>query len=301
MRPSRMKRVVVTGTSGRIGGAVRLCLAERYDVMGLDRVPSPLTDVVADVTDADALRAIFEGATAIVHSAGLHAPHVGELPDSEFEHVNVRGTEAVVRAAKAAGIRRLVLTSTTALYGRANGELDPSGAAWIDETTNPLPRTIYHRTKLAAEAVVRDAASSDMIMRVLRMSRCFPEPADVMAAYRLHRGVDARDVAEAHRLAIEHQGDPFELFVVSAPTPFEPSDAQALRSDAESIIRTRAPDVAALFDRRGWSLPRTIDRVYDPAVAMRALGWRPRYGPTEVAAQLDAGDVATVLPIEDRG
>ena len=121
-----------------------------------------------------------------------------------------------------------------------------------------------------------------------------------MAAYRLHRGVDARDVAEAHRLAIRHRGDPFKLLVISAPTPFERSDAQALRSDAEAIIRVRAPDVAALLDRRGWSLPRMIDRVYDPAVAMRALGWRPCFGPTEVATQLDAGDVATVLPIRTR-
>ena len=192
------------------------------------------------------------------------------------------------------------MTSTTALYGYANGELDLSRAVWIDETTNSLPRTIYHRTKLAAEAVVRDAASFDMMVRVLRLSRCYPEPADVMAAYRLHRGVDARDVAEAHRLAIRRRGDPFELFVVSAPTPFEPSDIQALRSDAEAIIRKRAPDVAELFDRRGWSLPRMIDRVYDPAVAMRALRWRACYGPTEVATQLDAQDVATMLPIGAR-
>ena len=56
MRSSRMERVVVTGTSGRIGGAVRLCLAEHYDVVGLDRVPSMLRDVVADVADADAVR-----------------------------------------------------------------------------------------------------------------------------------------------------------------------------------------------------------------------------------------------------
>jgi UDP-glucose 4-epimerase len=35
------------------------------------------------------------------------------------------------------------------------------------------------------------------------MGRCFPEPAPAMALARLHRGIDARDVAEAHALALD--------------------------------------------------------------------------------------------------
>ena len=60
-----------------------------------------------------------------------------------------------------------------------------------------------------------------MTVTSLRMSRCFPEPAEFMAWYRLHRGIDRRDVAEAHALALDRRGPP-ATYVISAATPFEP-------------------------------------------------------------------------------
>src|SRR5205814_4417378 len=109
--------------------------------------------------------------------------------------VNVGATKSVIATARAAGVRRIVFTSTTALYQRDG---------FVDETTEQRPRTIYHRTKLAAEALLRRA--SDLDVRIVRMSRCFPEPADLMAVYRLHRGIDVRDVADAHARALVFEG-----------------------------------------------------------------------------------------------
>jgi nucleoside-diphosphate-sugar epimerase len=136
-------------------------------------------------------------------------------------------------------------------------------------------------------------------MRVvaLRMSRCFPEPAPLMAAYRLHRGIDARDVAEAHALAAAADLDPWSVFVLSAATPFRRDDLDRLWHDAPAVLRERAPGLVAEFARRGWPLPPRVDRVYDAARAERALGWRTRYGFSEVLAQLDAGS-PEVLPAE---
>jgi len=283
----------VTGSGGRIGRAIVSRLAGEHDVVGIDRSPSAAVDRVADILDRDALAAACEGADAVVHVAALHAPHVGAVADAELERVNVEGTERVIEVASAAGARRIVFTSTTALYGA--GARPGASAAWLDEESEPRPLTIYHRTKLAAEARLREASGERLQIRVVRMSRCFPEPADLMAIYRLHRGIDARDVADAHAAALLHEGAPYRAWIVSGATPFRPSDGEALARDAPAVLRERAPDLVAAFAERGWALPRSIDRVYDPARAVRELGWRPRHGFGEVLAMMDDGD-AEVLP-----
>lgn len=296
-------KILVTGSSGRIGRAIRAELEARgHRVMGLDRVPAAGTDLVVDLGDAAALAAacapVLDTHTCIVHCAGLHAPHVGVLPDAEFQRVNVDGTRALAALALQQGVRHLVFTSTTALYGASSAAATPGAeTGWIDEDSVPQPATIYHRSKLAAEQCLKDASSSGALgVTVLRMSRCFPEPAPAMALYRLHRGVDARDVARAHALALERgpvAGEP--ALLVSGHTPFERSDAAALWQDAPAVLRLRAPALVAAFAQRGWALPARIDRVYCAARAQTALGWRPQMGPEEVLRQLDAG-APEVLP-----
>ena len=277
-------RVVLTGSSGRVGRAIFSALAGAYDIVGLDRSPFSTTHVVGDVADEALLHAAFEGADAVIHAAALHAPHVGTIADAEFSRINVEGTRLVAEAALAAGIRRLVFTSTTALYGDA---VAAGHCRWIDETTPPRPKTVYHRTKLDAEDILESLAGKAMTVRVLRMSRSFPESAGIMASYRLHRGIDIRDVADAHVAALSHAGGQFERYIVSAQTPFEIADCEALAGDAAAVIRLRAPALAEAFAHRGWRLPRAIDRIYDSSSAIRALGWRPHFGFAEVLAQLD--------------
>jgi nucleoside-diphosphate-sugar epimerase len=166
----------------------------------------------------------------------------------------------------------------------------------VDETLQPRPRTIYHRSKLAAEAVLQDSAHRlGLAVTALRMSRCFPEPAPQMATYRLHRGIDARDAAEAHALALAHGQPGFRILLVSGATPFLPEDCEALMADAPAVLRLRAPALVQAFEQRGWPLPTCIDRVYSPALAMAQLGWQARHGFEAVLAQADAG-APEVLP-----
>ena len=190
-------------------------------------------------------------------------------------------------------MRRLVFTSTTALFGKT---LDEGAAAWVTDETEPQPRTIYHRTKLAAEALLRQTADEQFAVRVLRMSRSFPEPADRMALYRLTRGVDVRDVADAHVAALTNGGPVYQNYIISGATPFRKEDCPALATDPAAVVRERAPALMKAFHRRGWSLPASIDRVYVSARAEEALGWRPRYGFDEVLAQLDRNSLE-VLPV----
>ncbi|GAP35956.1 UDP-glucose 4-epimerase [Piscinibacter sakaiensis] len=288
--------VLVTGASGRVGRAVWVRLARTGPVAGLDRAPSSTAQWVGELDDEALLERALAGRQALVHTAALHAPQVGRVPDAEFERINVAATRRLLRCAAAAGVRQVVYTSTTALYGAAS--TPPGRAGWVDEDTPPAPRDVYHRSKLAAEAVLAEAASAHgLAVTVLRMSRCFPEPASAMAVYRLHRGVDARDVAAAHALALARPGPPGQVrcFVVSGATPFLPEDAPALWQDAAAVLRQRAPDLVAAFAARGWALPARIDRVYDPARARAVLGWAPRHGWDAVLRALDACS-SEVLP-----
>ncbi|WP_415403619.1 NAD-dependent epimerase/dehydratase family protein [Tateyamaria sp. SN3-11] len=290
-----MARYVVTGASGRIGSAiVRLLSADHHSVIGVDRVASAHTKAIGDIRDLGFMARVSTGADAVIHTAALHAPHVPVTSEKEFVQINVDGTDTVLKAMQANGVKRMVFTSTTALFGYASQQ--DARASWIDETTRPRPRTIYHRTKIEAEQMLHAAANADLTVRIIRMSRCFPEPAPLMALYRLHRGVDARDVAQAHVRALKQDGAACDVFIISARTPFHKSDAEALWSDAASVVHLRAPDVAKAYAQRGWDLPQRIDRVYDSARAQAELGWQAEYGAHAVLDQLDAGSPEVLMP-----
>jgi nucleoside-diphosphate-sugar epimerase len=287
-------RVVVTGSSGRVGRAIVGTLAMAHQVVGIDRTSSPTTTIVGDILNSRLLQETFIHADAVIHAAALHAPHVGLLPDEEFLRVNVEGTRHVAEAALATGVSRLVFTSTTALYGNAP---TAGRCRWVQEDTPPEPRTVYHRTKLEAEHELERAACNALAVRVLRMSRCFPEPCEIMASYRLHRGVDLRDVAAAHVAALTDAGQSFQRYIVSARTPFLVEDCESLACDAVAVLKVRSPLLVQQFNQRGWVLPRSIDRVYDSTRAMRQLGWEPRFGFDEVLAQFDRRSPEVLPPM----
>lgn len=165
-------KVLVTGASGRVRRAIYIRLCSGHAVLGYDQAPSSTADIVASLEDTDRLRRALEGVNAVVHTAALHAPHVGLCSEAEFERVHVHCTAELLRLSLAAGIRRFVFTSTTALYGAA--ATPPGQAGWTAEDTVPQPRTIYHRTKLQAENLLEAAAGrGELEVTVLRMSRCF--------------------------------------------------------------------------------------------------------------------------------
>lgn len=266
-------RILVTGASGRIGGAIAARLSLRHQVTGLDLRPGPLTQVTGDVRDTALVAGHLAGADAVVHTASLHVPDLAARSAAEFHETNVAATRRLLAACGEAGVRRFVYTSTTSLYGDAM--LPGSGAVWVTEALVPQPRDVYDETKLAAEEACRDAARAGLACVALRMSRCFAEEPRLVAIYRLYRGVDAEDVAQAHELALGAPGCGFAVFNVSAPTPFLEPDCPRLLTDAAAVVQERHPWAAAEFARRGWELPRSIDRVYVVERAMAGLGYRP--------------------------
>ncbi|MFN8254040.1 MAG: NAD(P)-dependent oxidoreductase, partial [Bacteroidales bacterium] len=268
---------------------------QHYNVAGIDISPSSATSKIVDINDYEKLLRNFEGVDTIFHAAALHAPHVGIASEKEFYSINVDATEKICRAALETGVTQIIFTSSTALYGYAN--YGKGTAVWINEQTIPEPKTIYHKTKLEAENVVKEYSEKNLAISVIRMSRCFPEPAQMMAVYRLHRGVDYRDVAEAHILAGQlKKNKNFDIYLISADTPFLKADSQLLFENPETVIRVRHPLLAREFDNRGWKFPKCIDRVYDSSYSQKILGWRPKRGPLEVFRQFDNGDFEILPP-----
>ena len=268
--------VLVTGSSGSIGSAIATRLGHDAVVSGLDLVPGPATTGIGDIADADLVRAMMRGVNAVVHTAALHVPQLAGSSEDDFRRVNEGGTRTLLEAAVRAGVSRFVLTSTTSVYGCSERAGPP--ATWADESLPPQPADIYDQTKLAAEAECRDRAGRRMSAVILRMSRCFPEPVHLMAFYRMYRGVDRRDVAEAHYRAVVTPVTGSVTLNVSGASPFRREDLSALWDEPWPVIERRVPGVRAAFERRRWPLPSGIDRVYPIENATRVLCYQPRHG-----------------------
>ncbi|WP_108946468.1 NAD-dependent epimerase/dehydratase family protein [Shewanella halifaxensis] len=291
-------RILVTGSAGRVGRAIYIKLMRTHDVVGIDKTPCSTADYIGDIRDSALIEEVLENIDVIVHTAALHAPHVGLVPDSDFQSINVDATEKLVLAGIKAGIKHFIFTSTTALYGYAS--TPKSTAGWINEKVTPQPKSIYHTSKIAAETKLEEISNLFQLpVTVLQMSRCFPEPADLMAVFRLTRGIDARDVANAHLCAVEKRLSGFNRFIISGATPFHFSDCEALYTEAGAVIKRQCPEIALAFQQRSWQLPRSLDRVYDSSSAREKLGWSPIYGFESVLEMLDT-ETAEVLPVLKR-
>ena len=304
-----MMRVLLTGSSGWLGRFLAPRLrAVGHVVIGLDVAPGAETFVIGSVADRTFVeRACSDhGIEAIVHAGALHKPDITRVPAQAFVEVNVTGTLNLLQAAVAAGHDRFVFTSTTSvMVSQAVRQELGSAAVWLDEGAGPLaPRNIYGVTKLAAEGLCGlHYFEHGLNCVILRTGRFFPEEDDTLrelsgpnlkANEFLHRRLTVEDAAEAHVVALKRApAIGFGTFVISAPTPFVPSDAEALKRDAAAVVTRYFPGAPALYAQRGWRLPVSIGRVYDASEAQRVLGFRCE---TDFGRVLDALRAGRWLP-----
>ncbi|MBW4051066.1 MAG: NAD-dependent epimerase/dehydratase family protein [Proteobacteria bacterium] len=157
-------KALVTGATGFVGAAVvRALLAQGWQVRALVRRGSdrrnvaslPVEQVVGDLTDAASLRGALEGCGAVFHVAAdyrLWAPRPEEL-----YRANVEGTGHLLDAARGAGVRRIVYTSSVATVG-----LPADGRPGTEDTPVGLGEMIghYKRSKFLAEERARAAAAA---------------------------------------------------------------------------------------------------------------------------------------------
>lgn len=154
------EKVLVTGADGFIGShLVEALLKEGYAVRALSQYNSfnnwgwledienlRLEVVTGDVRDPNLCRHIAEGCDTIYHLAALIAiPYSYVAPDS-YVDTNIKGTLNICQAARDCGVKRLVVTSTSEVYGTA--QYVP-----IDEKHPKQPQSPYSATKIGADAI----------------------------------------------------------------------------------------------------------------------------------------------------
>jgi len=247
-------RVLVTGATGFVGGALVAALREhQHDVRALVRSRPRAEGLVAqgveltlgEVGDRQALADAVGGVQAVVHLAGLLAePHPGD-----FIRVNVEGTRNVVEAAEAAGVERLVFVSSVSASGPS-----PTGAP-LTETQPSSPASAYGRSKADAERLVR-AHGERLPYTIVRPPVVYgPGDRKLLPLFKLARLgvlpsagagtervslVHVRDLAVGIAAALEHPAAARDTFFLADP------DAPSLRELLRTIGLAAGADVHVL-------------------------------------------------------
>ena len=304
-------RALVTGATGKVGHATaRALLGAGHQVRALVRepvraagvLPAGVEAVAGDVTDVPSLEAAAAGCEVVFNAMGL--PEQWLADDGDFDRVNARGTENVVRAARGAGARRVVHTSTIDVFHA------PRGARFDESAVADYPKgTAYERSKQRAEELARAAADGMELVFVNPAAVYGPGPLGGASLERqlfqpLVRGrlpalvpggfgvVYSEGVGAGQLLAAE-RGRPGERYILC-------DEHVTLRELAQAVVRVagrgRVPPTvperaARMLSAAGEAVARVVRRpplvargeLYfllwnaapDSGKAQRELGWRP--------------------------
>jgi UDP-glucose 4-epimerase len=234
-----------------------------------------------DILDCAALERAFTGADVVVHLAALL--HVVNPPPSlsaEYQRVNVEGTRNVAEAARAAGVRRLVMASTIAVYGA-------SGGAILDESSMPRPETDYGRSKLESERVALSVPGRDgaPMTVVLRFGAIYG--ARIKGNYRrlvdtIRRGISIRVGSGTNRRTLIHERDAASAVVLAATHPAAAGEIYNATDGTTHTLKQIVQAMAASLGRRNIELviPLPLARIAAATVEIpfRLLRRRPPVG-----------------------
>lgn len=311
-----MERILVTGITGYIG---QHCAAELlrqgYEVVGTIRSRSKAADTrsaIANVApveklsfaEADLLSdkgwtEALNGCTYVLHVA---SPFLLAEPKDENELIApaVEGTKRVIAAAQRAGVKRLVLTSSTfaIIAGKNSGKYGPDD--WSDTEANI---GAYAKSKTLAERAAWEATKhGSMELTVINPGAVFGpslgakiDGQSVAMMTKMIAGkvpmipdmamgmVDVRDVAKLHVAAMTASGAAGKRFIACTAEPVEMATlAKVLREAGYKKAPSRkAPTFLlkfmSLFDREAQGMMPFIGKkaVLDNSSTLKVLNWKP--------------------------
>ena len=311
-----MTTVVITGVRGQVGRRVLQAVRTMGSVdrvVGVDvgEPDAPLPDDVefrrADVTDRDAIRAALADADVVVHLAAQVDP-IDDL--GHMRAVNVDGPQHVAEASLAAGARRLVMTSSTVVYGahpdntvplteesplRANpdfpyAEHTRDADRWLGQWADRHPEVTVTRLRLAT---VVGGGVENFFTRSLLAPR--------LPSVRGHRPpyqfVHVDDAVAAIARAVEHDLPGAYNVAAEGWLSFDEIAAILGRRALDVPEEVAFSAVERLAATGIWELPvGAVHYVMHPWVTsadrLVATGWRPRHSNRDAAAELarDLGD-----------
>ena len=302
---------VVTGGSGYFGSLLLARLrAAGYactsvDLNDAEDRPDAVRFVRADVRDAPAMARALSGAQVVFHN-------VAQVPLAKdralFQSVNVEGTRVLLEAARGNGVRKVVHTSSSAVYG-----VPPANP--VTEDTPAVPGEDYGRAKLDAERLCARYAAEGLDVSIVRPRtilghgrlgifqilfewiRTGQNVPVLGAGHNVYQFVHADDLAQACLLAAERPGaESFNCGAERFGTMRAALEALCAHAGTGSRVRSvpMAPAVAAmkLTSALGISplgayhaLMYGRSMYFDIAKAKRLLGWQPRYSNHEMLAE----------------
>ena len=161
-----MKRVLITGISGLIGGVLKEELTKNYEIFGLDRIPSEDSNLTAaDISDYQSILPAFKDIDTVIHlAANLNV----EASWEEVLPSNIIGTYNVFHAARQASVKHIIFASTnrvthgyekdepysSIVAGKYEG-LKPGEFPMISENLPVRPDSFYAVSKLFGENLGR--------------------------------------------------------------------------------------------------------------------------------------------------
>ena len=275
-----MRKVVVTGGSGRLGQfVIRDLLTHGYQVLSLDKIPPReklCPSWLADLRRPGDLFEALKGAYGIIHLGAYQAPNLA--PDAETLSNNVSATYNVLRAAADLKVKKVVIASSTAAFGfiYAKNLWAPEYLP-LDEDHPSTPQDAYGLSKVLGEQIADSIVSvnEDMTVSSLRFpgvnfdlsyesfrERWRNPPARTSGFWTY---IDARDAATTCRLAVEARFKGHEVFIASAPK-------NCMIQPTLELIKKYLPKGAKIKKVAGthWSC-------VDSSKARRLLGFKPEH------------------------
>jgi UDP-glucose 4-epimerase len=315
-----MARVLLTGGAGYIGSHTAVALHERgHEVFLLDNFANAERDVPerlrrltgrsfpvieADIRDSVAVRTALAAfpVDAVIHFAALKAVGESEADPLLYYDMNIVGTIRLLEAMQAAGVGRIVFSSSATVYGQ------PDSSPILEDAPTRV-NNIYGRTKLVMEDLIRDLARTGKLTAAANLRYFNPVGAHPSAMigetpsgvpnnlmpymtqvatgerpylnvfgndYDTPDGTGVRDyihvvdLAEAHALALEHILNNDVSLTVNLGTGIGISVLELVaaferatgRKIPVNIAPRRAGDVASYYA--------------NPAMAAQTFGWKAR-------------------------
>lgn len=243
--------------------------------------------VEADVLDAERLRAALAGHDVVFHlAANADVRHGAEHPRRDLQQ-NTLATFGVLEAMRAAGVRRLVFTSTGSVYG------EPSVFPTPESCPFPLQTSLYGASKLAGEGLIAaycagfgfegvifrlvsilgERYSHGHVVDFVKKLRADPRQIEVLGDGRQRKSyLHVNDLISALLLALGLTPEPVSVFNVG-------SDEYCTIDQSLSWICERLgtePRRHYTGGPRGWIGDSPF--IFLDCSRLRALGWRPRFG-----------------------
>ena len=314
---------LLTGGAGYIGSHVAraliddgqaVCVVDDLSSGLAERVPDGVSLDVVDVLDTDALAAVMRerGVDGVVHFAAKKAAGESMSQALYYHQQNTGGMLSLLAAMAAAGVGRLVYSSSAAVYG------EPVDDAPLTEHSPTTPTNPYGTSKLIGETMLRDVANASGLswaaLRYFNVAGCgAPELSDTSANNLIPLLLGAHNAGEPAKIFGSdyptpdgtcirdyiHVVDLAEAHVAACRLLLDSAEPQHL---VVNIGTGRGSSVREVIDSVGRALGETLPAVEvarragdpsvvqaDPALASAVLGWSSRYELDDMTASAVAG------------